>query len=177
METIETYFKTKNEYWNKTVFKLYTNAIESGLFPDAELPVKIFDKGVNDIFKNKENPDKAVTEFIKELKSLEEPQQLFLLEKTARYFKYTEFDGVELTDVHTLLNSHIARMQPNKPKVGSLRETLKTIVKTELEALPETIKELEPMQRLNIVCKLMPFVMPRVDSVHFEKGEKTGWDI
>jgi hypothetical protein len=41
----------------------------------------------------------------------------------------------------------------------------------ELEQLPETLKGLEPVQRLNILCKLMPFVLPKVEAVSHEQGE------
>lgn len=174
METIDTYFKTDNEHWNETGFNVYNKAIESGLFSDTETPVKLFDKAVNYIYENRETPVMAVTETIKELEPLEAPQQLFILKQIARYFKYTEFDGAELTDVQTLIESHIKAMRPKQPKASNLRETLKGIVMAELETLPETIKELEPDKRLNIVCKLMPYVMPRVESVHFEKGEPGG---
>jgi len=38
-----------------------------------------------------------------------------------------------------------------------LRETLKAMMQREIEQLPETLKDLEPIQRLNILCKLMPY--------------------
>ena len=41
----------------------------------------------------------------------------------------------------------------------------------ELEQLPETLKELDPVQRLNILCKLMPYVLPKTESVKHTLGE------
>jgi hypothetical protein len=35
----------------------------------------------------------------------------------------------------------------------------------ELQTLPETLAKLDPVQRLNIICKLIPFVLPKVASV------------
>jgi hypothetical protein len=55
--------------------------------------------------------------------------------------------------------------------VSSIRETLKELVQKELAALPETLKSLEPEKRLNIVCKLLPFVLPKVEAIHSERGE------
>lgn len=52
-----------------------------------------------------------------------------------------------------------------------LRKTLKEIMRKEFEQLPETLKELEPKERLNILCKLMPFVFPKVEAVHPTDGE------
>lgn len=39
------------------------------------------------------------------------------------------------------------------------------------EQLPETLKDLEPVQRLNVLCKLIPYVLPKIEAVHSEKGE------
>jgi hypothetical protein len=52
-----------------------------------------------------------------------------------------------------------------------LRETLKTIMQKEIEKLPETLEALEPKERLNVVCKFMPFVFPKVETVHPTEGE------
>jgi len=52
-----------------------------------------------------------------------------------------------------------------------LRETLKTIMKNEIEKLPETLEALDPKERLNVVCKLMPYVFPKVETVHSKEGE------
>ncbi len=58
---------------------------------------------------------------------------------------------------------------------NDLRETLKRIVQYEIEKLPETIEFLEPKERLNILCKLMPFVFPKVEAVHCKDGEPHQW--
>jgi len=49
----------------------------------------------------------------------------------------------------------------NKPLTGNIRDTLKDLMQKELEQLPETLKELDPVKRLNILCKLMPYVLPK----------------
>jgi len=56
-----------------------------------------------------------------------------------------------------------------------LRETLKTIMQKEIEKLPETLEALEPKERLNVVCKLMPYVFPKVEAVHPKEGEPMQW--
>jgi transcription-repair coupling factor (superfamily II helicase) len=35
----------------------------------------------------------------------------------------------------------------------------------------ETLKELEPVERLNVLCKLIPYVLPKVDTVTHKLGE------
>lgn len=52
-----------------------------------------------------------------------------------------------------------------------LRDTLKAIMQNEIEKLPETLEALEPKERINVVCKLMPYVFPKVEAVHPKEGE------
>ena len=54
---------------------------------------------------------------------------------------------------------------------NNLREPLKTIMQKEIEKLPETLKTLDTKERLNVVCKLMPYVFPKVETVHPKEGE------
>ncbi len=56
-----------------------------------------------------------------------------------------------------------------------LRNTLKEMMQKELEQLPQTLGQLEPKERLNILCKLMPFVFPKVEAVHHSDGEPFSW--
>ncbi len=69
-------------------------------------------------------------------------------------------------------------MKPTKQKeilTTDLRDTLKVLIQAELEQLPETLKKLDPIQRLNILCKLMPYVMPKTESVQHTIGEPGDW--
>lgn len=52
-----------------------------------------------------------------------------------------------------------------------LRDTLKAIMQNEIEKLPETLEALEPKERINVVCKLMPYIFPKVETVHPTEGE------
>lgn len=54
---------------------------------------------------------------------------------------------------------------------GHVREQLKRLLESELEQLPETLAAMEPKDRLAAVIKLMPFVFPRIDAVHYREGE------
>ncbi len=58
---------------------------------------------------------------------------------------------------------------------NNLRETLKNIMEKEITQLPKTLEKLEPKDRLNILCRLMPFVFPKVDTVHSQEGEPIQW--
>ncbi len=52
------------------------------------------------------------------------------------------------------------------PLVKDLRQTLKAIVQKELEHLPGYLESLEPKERLNVICKIMPFVLPQVRAIN-----------
>ena len=64
----------------------------------------------------------------------------------------------------------------NQILTADLRETLKRIMKTEIEKLSETLESLEPKERINVVCKLMPFVFPKVDGINSKAGEPFQFD-
>jgi hypothetical protein len=53
---------------------------------------------------------------------------------------------------------------PNRV-TSELRKTLKATVAGELESLPGTLAELPPRERLDLLIKLLPFCMPKVDSI------------
>jgi len=52
-----------------------------------------------------------------------------------------------------------------------LRESLKNIMQKEIHNLSKQLEALEPKDRLNVLCKLMPYVFPKVEAVHPKEGE------
>lgn len=125
---------------------------------------------------------KAVQLFNAEMdkEKLNPAQRLFVYEWTIKYINNSVFgeegkEELKLTDIQNLLTSQMERLkaesQPEAPKTKDIRQTLKEIVLAELAALPETLKTLDALQRANIVCKLAPFVLPRVESVTAEQDE------
>ena len=58
---------------------------------------------------------------------------------------------------------------------NDLRDKLKSIMQKEIERLPETLEALDPKERINILCKLMPFIFPKVEAVHPTQGEPMQW--
>ena len=63
-----------------------------------------------------------------------------------------------------------------KIMITDLRDSLKRVIQNELIKFPEQLEALEPKERLNVVCKLMPYVFPRVDRVHLKEGEPFTFD-
>ena len=62
------------------------------------------------------------------------------------------------------------------PLTTDLRGMLKEIVHKELAALPDTLASLDPAQRLNIVCKLIGYVLPKVEAVKHHQGEPSNFE-
>ena len=59
---------------------------------------------------------------------------------------------------------------------NELRNNLKEVIQRELKQLHEQLEALEPKERLNVVCKLMPYVFPKVNTVHLKEGEPFSFD-
>jgi hypothetical protein len=53
---------------------------------------------------------------------------------------------------------------PNKV-TSELRKTLKSIIAAELDALPQTLTDLPARERLDLVIKLLPFCLPKVNTI------------
>ena len=180
IESLEGYFKTENEHWNEFTFEILCEVLKNGNFESPEIPLQLFDKALNIFSELHETPVKAVQEFGNEIEKakLNTAQRLFVYERVCKYLWKTEFEKIDLTEIRGLLNSQTERLKNDKPKVeynkpltGNIRDTLKEMMQKEIESLPDTLKELEPVQRLNILCKLIPYVLPKVESVTHTQGE------
>jgi len=182
IEALESYFKTENEHWNGYAFEMICNVLEQGNFENPETPLLLFSKAIDIFTEQYETPLQAVHNFGKETDkhNLSLNQKLFVFENVLDYVKYSEFEKADTDEIKDLLKSHTERIKSeiknqkpeyNKPLVNNIRDTLKDLMQKELEQLPETLKDLEPVQRLNVLCKLIPYVLPKVEAVHSEKGE------
>jgi hypothetical protein len=54
---------------------------------------------------------------------------------------------------------------PNKV-TSELRTTLKGIIAAELDALPTTLADLPARERLELLIKMLPYCLPKVDSIN-----------
>jgi hypothetical protein len=180
IEALESYFKTENEHWNGYAFEMLCEVLQQGNFENPETPLQLFDKAVNIFTEQHETPLKAVQKFAAEAykQKLTSTQKLFVYEWVYKYVRVSDFGELDLTEVRDLLKSQTERLKNDKPKVeynkpltGNIRDTLKEMMQKEIESLPDTLKELEPVQRLNILCKLIPYVLPKVESVTHTQGE------
>tara|TARA_B110000908_G_scaffold100451_1_gene118485 strand:+ start:185 stop:427 length:243 start_codon:yes stop_codon:yes gene_type:complete len=64
---------------------------------------------------------------------------------------------------------------PNK-LTKELRSLLKDILYQELDELHEKFKLLEPKERIELLIKLMPYILPKVTSVSHTTNEPLDWE-
>ena len=57
-----------------------------------------------------------------------------------------------------------------------LRVLLKDIMYQELEEVQERFSLLEPKQRIELIIKLMPYVLPKVNSISHKTNEPLDWN-
>lgn len=67
--------------------------------------------------------------------------------------------------------------QEQPPLTQSMRATLKAVIQQEVEKLPAQLEAMEAKDRVSALCKLMPYVFPRVDSVSLHDGEPIGSSV
>jgi hypothetical protein len=59
-----------------------------------------------------------------------------------------------------------------------LRTVLRDMIAAELDALPKTLEGLTAKERLDVLIKLMPFCLPKVDSIkgNYDSENLFTWD-
>lgn len=55
-----------------------------------------------------------------------------------------------------------------------LRTQLKLLIEVELERLPDYLATLPDQERLQVILKLLPYVLPKVQQVNSSEGEPFG---
>jgi len=183
IEGLESYFKTENEHWNGYALKTIRKALEKQLFSDFNKLMQLYELSINIASEShREKPFEGLQLIISEYdkNELTTEQKVYLLEGVFEYLDYTDFNDWYSSEIQDLMKSQIIVYnnelknklpEYNKPLIGNIRDTLKDLMQKELEQLPETLKELDPVQRLNILCKLMPYVLPKTESVKHTLGE------
>jgi hypothetical protein len=181
IEALESYFKTENEHWNSYTFKMLCEVLQKGEFDNLETPLHLFSLAIDLVIKKYKTPLKAVQSFSHDIgkEKLSPTQKLFVYSWVLKYLNNSEFEKADTDEIKDLLKSQTERLkvevqklpENNKPLVGDMRHTLKGFVQKELERLPETFKDLEPMQKFTILSKLMPYVFPKVETISSKEGE------
>jgi len=186
IEALESYFKTENEHWNSYAFKMLCEVLQKDEFDNPETPLRIFSMALGLFTEHYETPLLAVQNFgsLVDKEKLSLTQKLFVYQGVMKYLKNSEFDGSDTGAVEDLLKIEIMRLkievgnlhENNKPLVSKMRGTLKEFVQKELEQMSQTFKDLDPVQKFNVLCKLMPYVFPKVETISSKEGEPFSFD-
>lgn len=64
-------------------------------------------------------------------------------------------------------------MTPNK-LTKELRTVLKNVLHGEIEGLSGNLSKLDPKERLEILVKLLPYAIPKIEQVHYAENEPWG---
>lgn len=57
-----------------------------------------------------------------------------------------------------------------------IRAVLKDVIGQQLESMPDVLETLEPKERLEFIIKLIPYVLPKVETVKMNDGEGLNFD-
>lgn len=185
---VEQYLNFGSEHDNKHALSVWLEAIKTGTFPDPATPLKVFVDLRNALVQVSGEPAKVISIFEQHTNGMKEDERLFIARHLLNYFEHTVFDEngdnepeTYLTGISKLLDALTARLSREAgitnedPKTGDLRRLLKETVKQEMEKLPEYLQNLEVKDRVNVLCKLMQFALPKVQAVHLTEGE--AWDF
>lgn len=104
---------------------------------------------------------------------MNEEQRRDIYQAVHAYLKGSEFD-VDLSVGIALLKGR-TKAKEAEPWTKGTREGLQELVKRELAELPETLKTLEPKDRIATLCKLLPYVFPKLNNVESREGKGNAW--
>lgn len=66
-------------------------------------------------------------------------------------------------------------MVKETPRTLDLRDRLKAILDSELNRLPDLLDGLSDKDRLDVILKLIPLVLPKSKPVHYAANEPSDW--
>jgi hypothetical protein len=186
VSTIDELLQTENEHYNEYAQKVVTECIQRQIFVDAEIALKAYKESLNVTIGTK-TPFEAVKCVLYSLSSAQtieytDKQRYFILTCIADYINpyHTDFSKWKLQqETYNILKSHIAKLEKelesNRPKTADIRESLKALMQKEISDLPKRLENLDDEKRLGIICKLMPYVFPKVETVEASRGENKKW--
>jgi hypothetical protein len=180
--TIDELLQTGNEHYNEYARKAITECISKQIFPNAEAALRVYGEGL-DILICTDMPFEAVKNVCTLLSpELSDKQCCFILKCLADYInpRHSEFDKWELQqETYDILKSHIVKfekeLKTNTTKTVDIRDTLKTLMQKEIAELPQRLEALDDEKRLGVICKLIPYVFPRVETIGTTQGESKEW--
>jgi len=166
---------TDNEHFNGYALAFLCKAKEGGKFPDLDKAMGLYCDMLDTIQAHHDEPLKGdrMAEALMDKASMDEEQRRDIYQAAHTYLKGSEFD-VDLSVGIALLKGRTKAKEAPAWTAGA-REELQQLVRRELEHLPATMESLEPKDRIAILCKLLPYALPRLSNVEGKEAPSTPW--
>ncbi|MBK9176601.1 MAG: hypothetical protein IPM46_09745 [Flavobacteriales bacterium] len=166
---------TNNEHWNGYALAFLCKVKEGGKFPDVDKAMDLYSQVLDILQASHDEPLKGdrAAEALLAKAGMNEEQCVEINLAAYTYLKASEFD-VDLSVGIALLKGR-TKAKEAEPWTKGTREGLQELVRRELAELPETLKALEPKDRIATLCKLMPYVFPKLNNVEGKDEQPTGW--
>lgn len=151
---------TDNEHWNEYAVAFLCKAREVGLFPDLDQAMDLYGDVLHLIQVHHDEPLKGdrAAEALLIKAGMNEDQCVAINRAAYSYLKESSFD-VDLSVGIALLKGR-TKTKEVEPWTKGVREGIRELVKRELAAMPASMIALEPRDRIAILCKLLPYVIP-----------------
>jgi len=183
MSEIEKYYQTKNEWHNDHIVDLIADAIKEGFTrEELEPTILVYNETLNLFEANPHSPLKVIENLNKTFEKLGfgHEKQYFCLYQAYEFLRRSNYDEDKIDpeiqgQFETVFKAYIDQLH-DKPKVQTssskpIAQTLKLIATQELEKLPELLEGLTPKDRISFLMKILPYSVPKIDSVHHRSFE------
>lgn len=166
---------TENEHFNGYALAFLCKAKEGGKFPDLDKAMGLYCEVLGTIQVHHDEPLKGdrAADALMDKAGMNEEQRRDIYQAVYAYLKGSEFD-VDLSVGIALLKGR-TKAKDAEPWTKGTREGLQELVRRELAELPETLKALEPRDRIATLCKLLPYVFPRLNNVESKEAKRDAW--
>ena len=164
--TAEALLHTESDHWNEYALRFLVKVKEGNLFTTEDQAMSIYQDVVETLAELHAEPLKGDRSAEKLLENYTEAQRLAIYQGAYSYLRDTEYGTEEQPiDLGPLLA--LLKVRTKGPEVPSwtttARANLQALVRAELEALPTTLSQLEPKDRVAALCKLIPYALPRAE--------------
>jgi len=166
---------TDNDHFNGYALAFLCKAKEGGKFPDLDKAMGLYCEVLDTIQAHHDEPLKGdrVADALMDKAGMDEEQRRAIYQAAHVYLQGSEFDE-DLSVSIALLKGRI-KAKEAEPWTKGTREGLQELVRRELAELPETLKALEPKDRIATLCKLLPYVFPKLNNVESMEPKHNTW--
>lgn len=170
---IESWFQTDNEHVNGYAFLVYKDARQKDLFNDLAVPLELWDKFITSLGIKRNEPVQELNRVLEEMekRKFNNHQKIFLIYWVYEYFNNTAFmdDDGECT-IHLKKHTELLKIELKKinsqiekeePEPKDLQNIIQETITKEMERFPELLANMDDGERLKLLVKLLPYVMPK----------------